>query len=84
MRCKSSIRTFTGLKYQKGLDGDSMMRKHGEKVEVSFNVRIPVNVCNKCREEFILLRVVDHSNEIWEQVANGLGLLHCPYCGEKL
>ncbi|AXM88482.1 hypothetical protein B379_04310 [Anoxybacillus ayderensis G10] len=60
------------------------MRKHGDKVEVSFNVQLPINVCSKCHVEFVLLYVADHCNEIWEQVANGFGLLHCPYCGEKL
>ncbi|KIQ93367.1 hypothetical protein LH47_02526 [Anoxybacillus thermarum] len=43
------------------------MRKHGDKVEVSFNVQLPINVCSKCHVEFILLYVADHCNEIWEQ-----------------
>ena len=57
------------------------MRKHGDKVEVSFNTQLPVNVCSKCHAEFILFYV--SSNEVWEQIANGFGILHCPYCGEK-
>lgn len=58
------------------------MRKHGDKVEVGFSVQLPVNVCSKCHAEFILL-YVNHFSEVWEQVANGSGLLYCPYCGEK-
>ncbi|MBB6176397.1 DNA-directed RNA polymerase subunit RPC12/RpoP [Anoxybacillus tengchongensis] len=59
-----------------------VMRKHGDKVEVSFNIQLPVNVCSKCRAEFILFYV--SSNEVWKQLANGFGILHCPYCGEKV
>ena len=59
------------------------MRKHGDKVEVGFGVQLPVNVCSKCHEGFILL-YVNHFSEVWEQLAaNGSGLLYCPYCGKK-
>lgn len=54
-------------------------------VTVNFGVKLPVNVCknSNCGQEFILLKV-RHDDDVWEQVGNGMGLLHCPYCAEKV
>jgi DNA-directed RNA polymerase subunit RPC12/RpoP len=61
------------------------MRKHGEEIEVNFGITLPVNVCKNpnCMADFIVLRVLENGN-VWEQVGNGIGLLRCPYCGEKV
>lgn len=59
------------------------MREHGEKIEVNFGYTFPINVCKKCEVEFIILRVLSNGN-VWEQTGNKLGLLRCPYCGEKV
>ena len=62
-----------------------IMRKHGDNTEVLFGFNFPVNVCKnpECGQEFILLKVMD-SGEVWEQIGNGMGKLHCPYCKEKV
>ena len=59
------------------------MRKHGEQININFGVNLPVNVCKnpECMQEFIVLKVRDNG-EVWEQVGNGMGLFHCPYCTE--
>ncbi|RYI30473.1 hypothetical protein EVU96_08655 [Bacillus infantis] len=61
------------------------MRKHGERITVNFGIDLTVNVCKnpKCEAEFILHRVM-HNGDVWEQTGNKIGLLHCPYCSEKV
>lgn len=61
------------------------MREHGEKIEVNFGITMPVNVCKnpECMQDFIVLNVKENG-DVWEQVGNGYGGLHCPYCTQKV